>query len=215
MKTDKYELYLGDCLPLMQTMEAGSVDMVFTSPPFKDEDIEGNYWELYNQWMVEILRITSKVAIIINSATRLNKIITTWPPKRIMVWGKGISQHSWRWNPIFVYQISDKYKVNRYIWCDAFGVESITGKWKVHKYQDPELLYLTIIKMFSECNVIFDPFMGSGTAGIVSLQLDKYFIGCENNPAIYSTAQELISGTTHKNISKAQMVLPIRMSNEN
>jgi hypothetical protein len=156
-----------------------SVDMTFTSPPFKDEDVDGNYWELYDLWMNEILRVTSKVAIIINSANRLNTIIQRWPPKRTMIWGKGISCYSWRWNPVLVYQISDNYKVNKYIWGDAFGVESVTGKWKVHKYQDPLLLYQTIIAMFKDCQTILDPFVGSGTTILAARNLGRSAIGID------------------------------------
>ena len=32
--TDKYELYLADCLDVMREMEAGSVDAVITDPPY-------------------------------------------------------------------------------------------------------------------------------------------------------------------------------------
>ena len=189
-----FTLHNGDCLPFMRSLPDKSVDITFTSPPFKEEDVEGNYWELYDQWMKEILRITSKVVIIIHSATKLNRIVSTYPPKRTMVWGKGISQYSWRWNPIFVYQISDDYKVNKFIWGDSFGVEAVTGKWKVHKYQDPELLYETIIKMFKGCEIVFDPFAGSGTSGKVSIRLGKSFMGCELDQKNYEIAQREIEG---------------------
>jgi DNA modification methylase len=204
-KAVRYELYAEDCLDAMGRMSDASIDMTFTSPPFKDDDVPGDYWTLYAAWMSEIMRVTSKVAIIINSATRLNRIAVDWPPKRTMVWGKGISQYSWRWNPIFVYQISDSYKVNKYIWCDCFGVEAITGKWKVHKYQDPELLYATIIDMFKDCKTVFDPFMGSGTTGVVSLKADRYFIGCEMDMVNYLIARESISSTLSAGQSVSQL----------
>lgn len=33
---DKYTLIQGDCLEVMKEMPTGSVDMVFTSPPYND-----------------------------------------------------------------------------------------------------------------------------------------------------------------------------------
>jgi DNA modification methylase len=36
IETDKYSLYLGDCLDVMREMEAGSVDAVITDPPYPD-----------------------------------------------------------------------------------------------------------------------------------------------------------------------------------
>lgn len=178
-----------DCLEYMKGMKDKSVDLIFTSPPFKEEDVKGDYWELYDLWMREFLRVTSKAVIIIHSATKLNTVISKYPPKRTMVWGKGISQYAWRWNPIFVYQISDEYKVHKYIWCDAFGVEAITGKWKVHKYQDPELLYETVIKMFKGCQTVFDPFAGSGTTERACEKLGLDFVGCEIDPERFAIAK--------------------------
>lgn len=182
-----------DCLKYMKGMDDKSVDMVFTSPPFKEEDVDGEYWELYDQWMKEMLRVSKKAVVVIHSATKLNYIVSHYPPKRTMVWGKGISCYAWRWNPIFVYQISDEYKVHKYIWCDAFGVEAVTGKWKVHKYQDPDILYETVIKMFKGCDTVLDPFMGSGTTGLACKTLGKEFIGIEMDKEKFLVAQERLS----------------------
>jgi len=179
----------GNALDVMQGMPDKCVDMIFTSPPFKEEDVGGGYWQEYDKWMTEFYRITSKAIVIIHSATKLKQIITKYPPKRTMIWGKGISQYSWRWNPIFVYQISDDYKVNKYIWSDCFGVEAVTGKWKVHKYQDPELLYSTIIRMFKGCDTIIDPFCGSGTTGVACIQEGRKFVGIELNPEYVKLAE--------------------------
>jgi hypothetical protein len=158
-----------------------SVDMVFTSLPFKQEDVDGYYWNEHFCWMEELLRVTKKVAIVINSSTKLLGQVEVFPPDRILIWGKGVSQYSYRYNPIFVYQIPP-YKANKYIWCDAFGVEAVTGRWKVHPYQEPLLLYKTIIEMFGDCQTVLDPFMGSGTTGEACALLGKDFIGIEINP---------------------------------
>jgi DNA modification methylase len=164
-----------------------SVDMVFTSPPFKDEDVIGDYWSNYDAWMEEIFRVASKVVIIINSVNRLEGIVEAYPADRYLVWSKGITQTAYRWNPIFVYQLGD-YKVNKYIWCDAFGVASVVGKWKVHAYQDPLLLYKTIIEMFKDCKTVLDPFMGSGTTGVACKLLDLDFIGMDIDEDCINTA---------------------------
>lgn len=172
-----------------------SVDMILTSPPFKDEDVDGDYWETYDCWMREFYRVAKKVIVIIHSATKLNQIIAKYPPKRTMIWGKGISQYSWRWNPIFVYQLSDDYKVNKYIWSDTFGVEAVSGKWKVHKYQDPLLLYETLVRMFKDCEIILDPFLGSGTTAAACQKNGRAFIGIELNPEYVKIAEDRLIAT--------------------
>jgi len=186
-------LYLGDCLDFMRTLPDKSIDMVFTSPPFKDEDVEEEYWSEYSQWFFEMDRITSKVICVIHSATKLNRLISEYPPKRTMIWGKGFSQCSWRYNPILLYQQSDNYKINKYIWSDAFGVQAVQGSGKEHKYQDPLLLYQTIIRMFKGCETIIDPFMGSGTTGQAAILEGRNFIGVEIDPTYYAIAQRRIS----------------------
>ena len=193
MNMERNIIIQGDCLQILNKMEDNSVDMVFTSPPFKDEDVDGNYWEIYEKWHKEIIRVAGKVAIIIHSATKLNELIARFPPKRLMIWGKGISQYSYRFNPILVYQKSDNYKVNKYIWCDCFGVQAVTGKWKVHKYQDPPLLYETIIKMFKGCTSILDPFIGSGTTAEVANKLGMNWAGIELNPDCIKLAEKRIN----------------------
>ena len=153
-----------------------SVDMTFTSPPFKDDDISEDYFSAYSSWMSEIFRVTKKVAIVFNSSTKLKFVLDHWPADRVMVWSKGFSLMSFRWSPIFVYGIPP-YKVGKYIWCDAFGIQSIKNKWKVHQYQDPLFLYQTIIKMFKDCKTVLDPFVGSGTTGQACKLLKLDFIG--------------------------------------
>jgi DNA modification methylase len=191
------QLYLGDCLDVMKTMPDKSVDMVFTSPPFKEDDVEAEYWGEYAKWFSEMNRIASKAVLIIHSATKLNKLISEYPPKRTMIWGKGFSQYSYRWNPILLYQISDDYKINKFIWSDSFGVQAVQGKGKEHKYQDPLLLYELIIKMFKGCDTILDPFMGSGTTGVACVQTGRNFIGIEIDPTYFAIAE--------KRIAEAQM----------
>lgn len=154
-----------------------------TSPPFKDEDIEGDYWAFYSYVFEEMMRVASKVVIIIHSATKMNHIISQYPPKRTLIWGKGIVKYSWRYNPIFIYQISDEYKVNKYIYSDTFGIPPVQGKNKSHVYEDPERLYLEVLKMFKGIKTVLDPFAGSGVTGRCCRILNLDCTLFEMNPA--------------------------------
>jgi DNA modification methylase len=186
------ELIQGDCLDVMRGMCDKSVDAIFTSPPFKEEDVPNDYWMFYSEFMKQSMRVASKFVLVFHTATKINRLIIDYPPKRLMIWGKGYSQMSWRYNPIFLYQISDDYKVNKYIWSDIFGAQSLFGDNKVHKYQDPLVLYTAILKMFKGCDTVLDPFMGSGTTGVACVQLNRNFIGIEIDPTYFAIAQERI-----------------------
>jgi len=178
-------IYFMDFLKGAILFDDNSVDLVFTSPPFKDEDVQGDYWEFYSKAFSEMYRIASKAVIIIHSATKMNEIIKRYPPKRTLIWGKGIIAPSWRYNPIFVYQKSDEYKVNKYIYSDTFGISPIKGGTRVkndaklHKYQDPVELYIAILKMFKGCTSVLDPFIGSGTTAVAAKSLGLTYYGFE------------------------------------
>jgi site-specific DNA-methyltransferase (adenine-specific) len=170
-----------DCVEEMGSWPDKSVDMILTSPPFKDEDVEGDYWEFFDSFFKQAVRVTKNVVIIIHSATKVNEYIKRYPPKRILIWGKGVIQPSYRYNPIYVYQIGDHYKVNKYIWTDTIGIAPIKGSQKVHKYQDPVQLYSVLIKMFKDCNIVCDPFCGSGTCLIAAKENNREFVGIEKD----------------------------------
>lgn len=196
-------LEIGDCLEVLKTLPDNSIDIILTSPPFKDEDVDGDYWTFYDEFFKEAYRVSAKALIIIHSATKMNEHIIRYPPKRTMIWGKGIICTAYRFNPIYIYQKSDNYKVNKYIWCDVFGVPSIKGKEKTHPYQDPLLLYKTILKMFKGCKSYCDPFIGSGTTIKAVKELENesgeelYCLGIEKNPQY----KELILERTNQSLA--------------
>lgn len=151
-----------DCIEYMKGLEDNHYDIILTSPPFKDEDVEGDYWTWYDTFINECRRVSKYVTIIIHSATKMNEHITKYPPKRTLIWGKGVVMYSWRYNPIYVYEKND-YKINPHIWSDCIGVQPIDGQHKTHPYEDPVKLYQTILSMFSDLHTVLDPCAGSGT----------------------------------------------------
>ena len=176
-----YTFIQGDSLKVLSDFKDKSFDITLTSPPFKDEDVAVDYWDFYRVVMDELFRVTKNVVIIIHSSTKMNQIIQEFPPKRTLIWSKGLVKYSWRYNPIFVYQMHEDYKVNKYIWSDTFGIPPIVGgNLKQHKYQDPTVLYVTLLKMFRENNnSVLDPFIGSGTTAKASSQLNMDCTGID------------------------------------
>lgn len=64
---------------------------------------------------------------------------------------------------------------------------------KGHPAPFPEALASDHIKSWSnEGDVVFDPFMGSGTTGKMALQLNRRFVGVEKVDAYYAIAKERI-----------------------
>ena len=62
-----------------------------------------------------------------------------------------------------------------------------------HPTQKPEyLLERIVLASTKEEDVILDPFMGSGTTGVVAKRLGRKFIGIEENEEYYEIAQRRI-----------------------
>jgi DNA modification methylase len=54
-----------------------------------------------------------------------------------------------------------------------------------------------LVKIHSNVDdVVLDPFMGSGTTGLACKNLNRKFIGIEQNATYYETAKERIHGST-------------------
>ena len=50
-----------------------------------------------------------------------------------------------------------------------------------------------IISRFTlETDIVFDPFMGSGSTGIAALQLGRSFMGCEISPEYFAIAEKRV-----------------------
>ncbi len=70
-----------------------------------------------------------------------------------------------------------------------------------HPTEKPEELLERIILLGSkEGDTIFDPFMGSGTTGVVAKRCNRNFIGIENNPQYFLWAKERVNNEEEKNI---------------
>jgi len=65
------------------------------------------------------------------------------------------------------------------------------GGKKVHPTQKPEwLLERIIIASSNEGEIVFDPFMGSGTTAVVAKRLNRCFLGCEIQPEYFKISKQ-------------------------
>lgn len=72
-----------------------------------------------------------------------------------------------------------------------------------HPTQKPEkILRQFVADSTNPGDIIFDPFMGSGTTGVACMQLGRRFIGCEIDPNYYAIAEKRIKAAA------MQMLLP-------
>lgn len=79
------------------------------------------------------------------------------------------------------------------------GASGIKDIWKVNQERNnphPAPFPVDLPKMAIEstnCQTIFDPFMGSGTTGVAAMELGRNFIGTELSPEYFAIAQQRIA----------------------
>lgn len=181
------EIYNIDCFQAFESMEDKSVDFMLTSPPFREEDVPGDYWGFYDRFMKEVKRLTRDYAIIFHSSTKLIEIIKRYSaPYRVMVWTKLPNMTTFRYEPILIYRFTDQYKLNRYIWKDVFHYSPVSNR--EHPYENPLKLYLDVVKMIPGEKIILDPFLGSGTTALACKTTGHSYIGFEIDQEYYQIA---------------------------
>lgn len=212
------QLILGDCLDILPTLAAGSVDAVVTDPPYGIA-IDNHGQAGRNRCLIagdhdgaaglSVLRWTEDCdvpAIFFASPRR------PWPGqwRNLIVWDKGGAVGGGgdlstclklTWELIQVAR-------NRMLGCGRD-----TSVWRhvvtqrdfpYHTCQKPVDLMERLIKSFTEPDTtVLDPFMGSGTTGVACVKTGRNFIGIEIDPTYFAIAERRIAE------AQAQLAMPM------
>ena len=198
-----------DCLEFMKTLPDKCVDLTLTDFPYGVEygydiynDTEANLVELVNKAMPEILRVSKRV-ILTCGQTNMWK----YPePKWVMAWVNpaGNNRNSWGftcWQPLLCYG-KDPYLENRMgARQDIFIHNESVEKWihKEHACPKPIEFWTKVLQRGSvkETDIIFDPFMGSGTTALACMKLGRNYIGCEISKEYCDIAEQRIKSISN------------------
>ncbi len=213
---DDITLYRGDCLAVLPTLAAGSVDAVVTDPPYMlgaasarqsaDKPMGwadiNNAAHWYGLWMSEcwrILKPSGSLWVFGNWKTHpvyqcAASQIGGMSVLSVVVWDK-------QWPSVGSMRgLRQNYELITVFGRADFGIEDRglsdiwQCKWGGHKptghpQEKPVDLVRRIIELVSQKDgTICDPFMGSGTAAIASSAVLRSFIGIELDPTHYATA---------------------------
>lgn len=197
-------LYLGDCRDILPYLPR--VDAVVTDPPY-------GIWHSSNHGATwQRTQIAGD-----NDTTLRDEVLSkfpvvaafgTWktPPiaetKGCLVWDKGpafgMGDLSFPWKPSF-----ELIYIRGNLWEGRRDEGVLRGhvqvSWEAHPnvyaedarrhpHQKPVSLCAHLINKLPTDAVVFDPFMGSGSTGVATVQLGRDFIGCEIDPNHFATA---------------------------
>jgi len=180
-------LYLGDCLEILPSLP--KVDAVITDPPYgiavqeKRRDGEAESWDTeINQPAIDMALLNAEQAIVFGGN------YYALPPSRCwLIWDKQISPGLNLAHAELAWTNLEKcgVRIKRHLWSGPFR-EGSEHRWG-HPTQKPIDVMRWCI-LFTDGDVVLDPFMGSGTTGVACVELGRSFIGIEREPRYFDIA---------------------------
>ena len=188
------DLRLGDCLDFPHVL----CDMIITDPPFP------NYYAIeyqYRDGILDFLKDYSCRQLIFWSA----RVEFPLDYTAVHIWDKKTGNKTTQYDRIFERNGQKNYQIFRHYFINSTVAAQMTGDvFTGHKSQKPIKLMAELIEKFSkDGNVIYDPFMGSGSTGVAAVRLGRGFVGREINPEYFAIAERRIAE------AQAQMVMPL------
>ena len=200
-----FTLHNGDGIQYLRSIPSGSVSAIITDPPYginagmmnlgfsQSSRIEKSKWD-------EMPPSSDDLDLLVKSAP----VVVIWggnyfplPPSRcFLIWDKGgrfkdrsFSECELAWtnleSPARIYKrdpLANGDYLKRY-----------------HKTQKPIALMSWVIENFTkEGDVIYDPYMGSGSTGVACVETGRSFIGSEINPKYFAIAEKRIKQAVRK-----------------
>lgn len=210
-------------------MEDGSVDLILTDPPYDMNTNYGNgsakHIENYNDWIIEVFSRCGRVLsdggflVFTNTVKFLLSGVEIPKPLRYFhlgVWHKsfstrpsfyGISPH---WEPIFFYfktKLRRDFRRRDKCVSDVFEgmMQPGTATEFGHPTSKPMKLWKHLLAFGSESedDIIYDPFLGSGTTAVAAERLGRKWVGSEINPQYVAVSERRIAN------ERAQLKLAI------
>jgi site-specific DNA-methyltransferase (adenine-specific) len=220
VKTDNVTLLIGDCLERMKEMPDGSVDLVLTDPPYNmtktGNSCRPNYMpggEILDgippspvDWMAGVYRVLKEgshfysfcnkndIRDYLNAADAagfhlhniINMIKDTNMPNR---WYLKFTE------PVLMFKKGKAKPINDLTSRDYEIVVMPKGASKQHPTEKPlKFMEKLVFNSTKENELVFDPFMGSGTTGMAAINLGRRFIGIEKNPSYFQIAKHRVCG---------------------
>ncbi len=196
------KLYLGDCLDVLPTLEAGSVDAVVTDPPygvsyssgwdneFRDIRISGDESTRARDAVIELFSGTPVLSFGSWKAPRPVGV------RQILIWDKGtvgMGDLSIPWFPSTeeIYVIGSGWLGTR--------TRSVLPYWLRNEHHPTEKPVPLIEELLDKCGArILDPFMGSGTTGVACVRTGRRFIGIEKEKKYFDIAVNRIEAELNR-----------------
>ncbi len=200
----------GDCIQVMRTIAANSVDFILTDPPYAVNYHDRSGRTIMNDadlsWLVpafteahRILR-TGRFLISFYSWTKADKFLAAWHSVGLQVVGHLVFRKSYSSKSRFLaYHHEQAYLLAKgrpqLPSAPISDVQDMrySGN-RMHPTQKPVSTLLPLIRAFTNrSELVLDPFCGSGSTGVAALLSQRRFLGIELDPTYHRIAQQRLS----------------------
>lgn len=215
-------LICGDCLEVLPTLEAGSVDMVASDPPYgvsyegghfhsgdvsikrKRERLVNDDRDIYSEVVPLLLSICDGPCYLFFAGSKALPIYKAVEDgggqvHALIIWHKTNAkyaamnaQYKQRHEPLLYF----KRKGGNLRW---IGPSNECTIWNIdrepqntHHPTQKPVAVMERMVRNHDCQTILDPFMGSGTTGVACARLGRKFIGIEREPKYFEIAKRRI-----------------------
>jgi len=173
------------------------------------------FYEFHSQVMRELLRVSNlifyNIQIVTGSKRAFFKMIGEFSEhlKEIIIWDKGNGQPAMQEQVLnrqseLILVFENDYPISRQFRSATFKRGTLDDVWLIkrerkkgvtnHGATFPEELIKTILQNFSkEGDVVYDPFLGTGTTAIVSKLMNRKYIGSEINAEYFTISEKKIA----------------------
>ena len=209
-------IYNEDCMKTMARMPDDSVDLIVTSPPWNAKKNYGAYTDDdrpdFTEWLItlckEMERVTKNAVYIFMNQDHMWTLYHTLEGFHQWLFyhrrNLGATYHVKNpWiktiTPVAMSLPNGKISmVNRFKGISTkdiiYGVNpqsNYPNNKRLHPTQDPVEAYLPLVAR-TPCDVVYDPFLGSGTLAVTAVRLGKQWMGSEINPEYVEIAEQRV-----------------------
>lgn len=175
------------------------------------------YYKFHSEVIRELLRISNlvfyNIQIVTGSKRAIFKMIGDFSDnlKEIIIWDKGHGQPAMQEQVLnrrseLILVFEKDYPISRQFRSATFKRGTLDDVWEIkrerkkgvdnHGATFPEQLIFTILENFSkEGDVVYDPFLGTGTTAVVAKKMGRQFIGSELGEEYFNISKQQIKNT--------------------
>jgi site-specific DNA-methyltransferase (adenine-specific) len=223
------DLRQGDCLEVLATLPAASVDAVITDPPYfqpavhyvgprgekvpkkriSDMSILELFFRTFIDECVRVLKPTGTIYLFCDGQSypiAFTGLYAHCKHVRPLIWDKVTSFNGYTWrhqHELIAWGELDESPRIPTGDGDILRCPAVPVDDRIHPAEKPVALIAKLLGKLPEGAVVLDPFMGSGAVGEACHNSRRSFVGIEADPTYFSIAQKRIEQ------AQAQLVMAL------